>query len=159
MPRATDQSRREVKRHLVTAALWLLLCHESEARQPEIHHIGRPDHWSYTGEVEVRPSSIEARPWGATSGPYCDVSYCAHGFGQLATDPVMEYEGTFVHGRMDGFGTYVDDVVKYVGGFKQGQFYGAKLTCLDDGRLFEGTFAGDKLADKHWKTLCAGARP
>jgi hypothetical protein len=55
---------------------------------------------------------------------------------------------------MDGFGSYSDDFIEYVGHFKEGQPHGqGVLTCLD-GRRFEGVFADGWLSGKHWLWLC-----
>ncbi len=107
----------------------------------------------YHGEVEVKPST--AVP---CKGRFvCDDSYCAHGFGRFSTDGGLSYEGTFVHGCMDGSGTYQTDLYEYVGGFRRGKFHGhGVLTCFGGSRLegdfVYGTFSG-KLVDD-WTGPC-----
>jgi len=107
----------------------------------------------YAGEIEPNTS-----PPPCPGGSYCDDRYCAHGFGRVGEDRGKYYEGTFVHGCPDGFGTYETDVFTYVGGLKMGRFHGhGKMTCIDDSRSFEGEFVNDTFSGKpfgHWDGLC-----
>ena len=127
---------------------------QSAVPQSDVHELGSPDYWYYKGELEARPSSVQPRPLAAGTGAYCDDSYCAHGSGRLGTDGGLSYEGTFVDGRMDGFGTYSDDSIDYVGRFKEGQPHGQGTLTCPDGRRFEGVFADGWLSGKHWLWVC-----
>jgi hypothetical protein len=107
----------------------------------------------YGGEIEVNTN-----PPPCTGGSICDDRHCAHGFGHLFEERGKEYEGTFVHGCPDGFGTYQTDEFTYVGGLKMGRFNGhGKMTCFGDSRVFEGEFVDDTFAGKpfdRWNGLC-----
>jgi hypothetical protein len=62
-----------------------------------------------------------------------------------------DYTGTFVHGEMQGPGTYENDYYSYVGDFKDGRFDGhGVLTCdfvglPSDRHKYEGMFVDGKM--------------
>ena len=107
----------------------------------EVRRISSIGWWNFYGEVEET----------SLRGKFCtyDVSRltCAHGAGGVGTDGGETYEGRFVNGEPDGYGTYVNDSFDYVGTFKQGRFHGhGVVTCVRNGRQFEGTFVDGKLS-------------
>jgi hypothetical protein len=117
---------------LSLAAAVLLFACRSEAA---VVSFGSGDPWSYTGEVAETPQS----------GRFCTFIgshlACAQGHGGLGSDAGEVYEGEFVNGDMEGYGTYDDDFIDYVGNFKHGRFDGTgELTCWRDGKRFKGTF-------------------
>jgi hypothetical protein len=145
--RAHPMFRRNAKRQVVVAAsagvlAWSLLlafaCLGADSRT-----LRWGDESGYSGEVEARANTVAP----CMGRLVCDYSYCAHGFGSFSTDGGLWYEGTFVHGCMDGSGTYETDLYRYVGAFKRGKFHGhGVLTCFVGPRLegdfVEGTFSG-----------------
>jgi hypothetical protein len=92
--------------------------------------------WTYSGEVEH----------ASHGGRFCDNGLCANGFGRATTLAEDNYSGIFVHGHVQGFGTYQNDYFDYVGGFKSGWFDGhGSLTCAFPNlpsydRTYAGTF-------------------
>ena len=122
-----------------------------EASGRLVRELSYDDLWFYKGEVEISQNPGD-------SHLYCADGFCAHGLGRLGTDGGFDYDGTFVHGHIEGHGTASHDLWDYVGGFKDGRFNGeGELTCLDDTR-FRGTFSNGYLAGKgDWIALCGGA--
>jgi len=130
------------------ASAWTLVAFPGvECIASEVRDISYDDDWYYKGEVELRPDFAVTCRSGGLCAEYCSDGYCAHGNGSLGTDGSVDYTGTFVHGRLEGSGSLVDDSFKYVGGFNHGMFDGhGELTCYSyPGRQFKGTFVQGKL--------------
>jgi hypothetical protein len=81
---------------------------------PGTYYSGGDPAWSYYGEVEHT----------STGRGFCYKDICANGVGTATTKGEEDYAGTFVHGQLQGAGTYENDIFDYVGGFKDGQFDG-----------------------------------
>jgi hypothetical protein len=120
------------------AATGLLLSSMTEplsAEQRVFRAFSFDDDWHYRGESVGRHNIT-----GTKSGPFCDNSFCAVGYGELGTDYGWWYFGNFVDGLFEGSGEFQGDFYTYVGQFKAGKFHGhGVLTCLD-GQYFEGNF-------------------
>jgi hypothetical protein len=125
---------------LLVMAWTAALCFAFEPKTAETRRLSTNDSWQYEGEVELRPGYGGNCYSPPVCLEYCSAGYCPHGFGHLGTDASWSYDGTFVHGRIEGVGVYENDFYRYVGGFKAGLFDGhGVLTCGSGGR-FEGTF-------------------
>jgi hypothetical protein len=146
-----------------SAVLVCLLLPAFECRGAEKRSIRLAYESFYQGEVEAKPSSSAP----CNGHIYCDDRYCAHGFGSFDYESGLSYTGTFVHGCIDGSGTYETDVYTYVGGFKMGRFHGhGTMECIDlyhpwqswriEGEFVDGTFSG-KPVDA-WFGLCKQPR-
>jgi hypothetical protein len=120
------------------AAMWLpgLVASAAEKRP-----IGPDDYWHYFGDVEYVDH---------VHGPTCVVEgtrrACAHGYGKVGTDGLEFYTGMWAYGFPDGFGTYENDALEYVGYFSEDHFQGkGVITCSENDRRIEGTFVDGKL--------------
>ena len=85
------------------------------------------------------------------------MAICAHGTGHLGTDGSWWYDGSFVHGQMEGHGRYENDFYVYEGEFKNNQFDGkGVLTCLVSGPAYRGVFVNGSLNGKPvgWQGPC-----
>ena len=66
-----------------------------EASGRLVRELSYDDLWFYKGEVEISQNPGD-------SHLYCADGFCAHGLGRLGTDGGFDYDGTFVHGHVEG---------------------------------------------------------
>ena len=116
------------------------LSSEVKCAESAVGYISYDDIWHYSGEVERVPFSEPTCRKASLCAQYCSGGYCAHGNGSLGTDGDWNYEGTFVHGRLEGYGTLDEDTFVYFGGFRHGMFDGLGVLTYDSGTRYEGTF-------------------
>ena len=71
-----------------------------------------------------------------------------HGKGTLKYSETHYYKGLFSNGVKEGYGTFVNGLLKYIGNFSQNKKNGYGILNLEDGSKFSGEFINDKYYGK-----------